>query len=288
MNSKIEEKILNNHNEAGSFVSLFFLAIDVIIYVVIFNLFGFNTKNISSPKLKLYLFILLDGISRIINAYTDVYNKTFLQETTFSLVATIQFVLSLAMFEQIFTDKNNDSFLENELKIRNKFFFAILFFCLSFSFKGILTSYGILSSIQYICILASISIFYKYINNKIDLFLSNIHKKNSQFAYRDYVLNLTFFVLIYFIIGYILQLLGLVFENKLYESYINMICTIFKEGGKYLFVALLCFIYKIYITYVKDTDFGYTPQSTNPIDKPEQNDKKKVQVYKDEDEGDKL
>ena len=135
MNSKIEEKILNNHNEAGSFVSLFFLAIDVIIYVVIFNLFGFNTKNISSPKLKLYLFILLDGISRIINAYTDVYIKTFLQETTFSLVATIQFVLSLAMFEQIFTDKNNDSFLENELKIRNKFFLLFYFFVYLFLLK---------------------------------------------------------------------------------------------------------------------------------------------------------
>ena len=288
MNANIEENILDSQNEAGSFVSLFFLALDVIIFIVIFNLFGVSFKNLSSPRQKLYLFVILDGISRIISIYIDTMRISFLHELIFSCIATTQFYLTLSMLEQIFTDKNNDSFLENELKIKNKFLFSFLFFFLSFSFKGILTSYGILSLIQYLCSLASITIFYKYLYNKIDLFLTNVHKKNSQFIYRNYLLNLTFIILIYFFINYILQLFGLLIVNKIYESYLNIACTIFKEGGKYLIFALLCSIYRIYNTYVKETDLGYIPQNTNPVDKPEQTGQKKVQVYKDEDEGDKL
>ena len=289
MNSNDDENvIIDNNIEAGIFLSLFLLALDIIIFIVIFNLFFFDFKKLSSPIQKLFLFLILDGISRLSRIYINTLRKRFLQELISSSIAAIQFHLSLTMLEQIFADKNVDSSMENELKIKNKFLFTLLFFFLSFSFKGILTYYGILNLIQYIYILASITIFYKYINNKIDLFLTIVHKKNNQFTYRNYMLNLTFIILIYFLINYILKLFGLIIENKLYESYVNIICYIFKEGGKYLVIAFLCSIYRIYNQYVKETDFGYTPQNTNPIDIHEQNDKKKVQVYKDEDERDKL
>ena len=285
MNSMIDEEIMQNRNKADSFLSLFFLGIDVIAYVILFTLFNCDFKNITSPKQKLYYFILLDGVSRLINIYIDAYNKTFLQETTFTLIATMQFYLSLSMLEGIFTDKNNDSFSESELKIRNKSLFSFLFFCFTFSFKGILPNHFMISLIQNIFILLSISIFYKYLNNRINTFLSNIQKKHNQFNSKNFISNLPFFIFVYFLINYVLQIFGLKLDNKLYESYLSMICTIFKEVGKYLVVLLLVALYNTFNKYVKDMYFGYTSQNEIPIEKKE---KKKIEVYKDEEEADKL
>ena len=207
--------------------------------------------------------------------YSDAYAKTFVQEIVFTLVVSIQFYLSVSMLEQVFTDKNNDSYLDNELHIKNKSLFSFIFFCLSFSFKGLLTSHTLLSLIQYICILISISVFYKYIGNKIDLFLTNIQRKNSQFQGKNFINNLPFFVFLYFIIYYILQLCALMIENKLYESYMFMFCTIFKEVGKYLVILLLISIYHSFNKYVKEPDFAY---QNKPIEN------NQVKVYKDDED----
>ena len=274
MNSLIVEEIKQNHNQADAFISLFFAGLDAVTYVVILTLFGCEFKSLGSPKQKLSIFLLLDGIVRIISMYTDAYSKTFVQEIVFSLVTSLQFYLSISMLEQIFTDKSNDSYLENELHIKNKFLFSFIFFCLVFSFKGIMTSYALLSAIQYICIIISISVFYKYIANKIAIFLNNISRKNNQFNGKNFN-NIPFFVFLYFIIYYILQLCTLFFDNKLYESYMTMICVIFKEVGKYLVILLLIAIYHSFNKYVKETDPGY---NNKPIGN------NKVNVYKDEED----
>ena len=273
MNSDIYEEIMQNHNQAEAFISLFFAGLDVITYIVILTLFGFEFKSLYSPKQRLTMFLLLDGILRIINMYTDSYMQSFVREMVLSLIVTLQFYLSISMLEQIFTDKSNESFLVNELQIKNKYLFSIIFFCLVFSLKGLMTS-NFLSSIQYICILILISVFYKYIANKIDLFLTNISKKNNQFQGRNFINNLPFFVFLYFTIFYILQLCGLMIDNKLYESYMMMICTIFKEVGKYLNILLLIAIYHSFNKYIKENEFVY---ETKPIQKDN-----KVQVYKDD------
>ena len=269
----IDEEIMQNHNQAEAFISLFFAGLDVITYIVILTLFGFEFKSLDSPKQKLTIFLLLDGILRIINMYTDSYMQSFVREMVLSLIVTLQFYLSISMLEQIFIDKSNESFLVNELQIKNKYLFSFIFFCLVFSLKGLMTS-NFLSSIQYICILILISVFYKYIANKIDLFLTNISKKNNQFQGRNFINNLPFFVFLYFTIFYILQLCGLMIDNKLYESYMTMICTIFKEVGKYLNILLLIAIYHSFNKYIKDNEFVY---ETKPIQKDN-----KVQVYKDD------
>jgi hypothetical protein len=273
MNSEVYEEIMQNHNQAEAFISLFFAGLDVITYIVILTLFGFEFKSLDSPKQKLTMFLLLDGILRIINMYTDSYMQSFVREMVLSLIVTLQFYLSISMLEQIFIDKSNESFLVNELQIKNKYLFSFIFFCLVFSLKGLMTS-NFLSSIQYICILILISVFYKYIANKIDLFLTNISKKNNQFQGRNFINNLPFFVFLYFTIFYILQLCGLMIDNKLYESYMTMICTIFKEVGKYLNILLLIAIYHSFNKYIKENEFVY---ETKPIQKDN-----KVQVYKDD------
>ena len=275
MNSIIEEEIRQNHNQAEAFISLFFAGLDAVTYIVILTLFGCEFKSLGSPKQKLSIFLLLDGILRIINMYTDSYSKTFIQEIVFSLIVSVQFYLSISMLEQVFTDKSNDSYLENELHIKNKFLFSFIFFCLVFSFKGLMTSYTLLCAVQYISILISISVFYKYIGNKIDIFLGNIFRKNNQFHGKNFINNLPFFVFLYFIIFYVLQLCTLLIDNKLYESYMVMISTIFKEVGKYLVILLLIAIYHSFYKYVKDTDPGY---NNKPIEN------NKVNVYKDDED----
>ena len=279
MESLIDEEIMDNHNKADAFISLFFLGLDAIAYIVSFTIFSCDFKSLDSPNQKIYLFILLDGLSRLICIFTDAYRKTFVQETTFTLISSMQFHLSISMLEQIFTDQRNDSYMANELQIRNKNLFSFLFFCLVFSFKGILPSHGLLSSIQFICIFISISIFYKYMNNKIELYLTNVQKNNSQFTGRNFINNLPFFIFIYLGINYILQLSQLMLDNKLYESYMTMICIIFKEVGKYLVVLLMIMIFNTFNKYVKTNEHTYTSQPIKPEEK-----KKVVQVYKDEDE----
>ena len=279
MESLIDEEIMDNHNKADAFISLFFLGLDAIAYIVSFTIFSCDFKSLDSPNQKIYLFLLLDGLSRLICIFTDAYRKTFVQETTFTLISSMQFHLSISMLEQIFTDQNNDSYMANELQIRNKNLFSLLFFCLVFSFKGILPSHGLLSSIQFICIFISISIFYKYMNNKIELYLTNVQKNNSQFTGRNFINNLPFFIFIYLGINYILQLFQLMLDNKLYESYMTMICIIFKEVGKYLVVLLMIMIFNTFNKYVKTNEHSYTSQPIKPEEK-----KKVVQVYKDEDE----
>ena len=273
----IDEEIMQNHNQAEAFISLFFAGLDVITYIVILTLFGFEFKSLDTPKQKLTIFLLLDGILRIINMYTDSYMQSFVREMVFSLIVTIQFYLSISIFEQIFTDRSNESFLINELRIQNKYLFSFIFFCLVFSFKGFMTS-NYLSLLQYIFILISISVFYKYIANKIDLFLTYILKKNNQFQGKNFINNLPFFLFLYFTIFYILQLCGLMINNKLYESYMTMICTIFKEVGKYLNILLLIAILYSFNKYVKENEFSY---NNKPIPNTH-----KVTVYKDDEDED--
>ena len=273
----IDEEIMQNHNQAEAFISLFFAGLDVITYIVILTLFGFEFKSLDTPKQKLTIFLLLDGILRIINMYTDSYMQSFVREMVFSLIVTIQFYLSISILEQIFTDRSNESILINELRIQNKYLFSFIFFCLVFSFKGFMTS-NYLSLLQYIFILISISVFYKYIANKIDLFLTYISKKNKQFQGKNFINNLPFFVFLYFTIFYILQLCGLMINNKLYESYMTMICTIFKEVGKYLNILLLIAILYSFNKYVKENEFSY---NNKPIPNTH-----KVTVYKDDEDED--
>lgn len=284
MNAMIEKEIKENHNTANSLLSLFFLGLDAIIYIILFTLFNCDLKNLSSAKQRLYYILTLDGFMRLIGIYLDVYNINIVQETTFTLIATLQFYLSLSILDLVFSDPKNELYMENELRIKNKTLFSILFFCFIFSFKGISSNYGLLSTIQYICIFITITIIYKYLSNKIDIFLSNVEKKSSRFTTKNYMSNIPFFIFLYLSINYILKLFSLMIDNKLYESYMSMICVIFKEVGKYLVILLLICIYNIFEKYIKTAEPGFTPSPITQIGKP----KTQVQVYKDEEETIKL
>ena len=285
MDPNIEEEIMRNHNQADAFISLFFAGLDAVCYIIILTLFGCDFNSYHSPKQKLTLLIVLDAVLRIINMYTDEYSKYFIKEIFFSLFSTLQFYIIISCLNQIFTDKSIDSTLETELEIRNQYLFTGLFFILVFSFKGIFMTYKLISTIQYVCILIGIYILSKYIGGKIEIYLANVVKKDSSFSGENFVNNMPFFISIYFVLHYCFELFSLLVEHKLYASYMIMLCTIFKEVGKYLVFLLLITIYHIFNKYMVEEDFEFNvPAKIEPKD--HQMEKGKVDIYKEEDEYD--
>ena len=281
MDPIIEEQIMRNHNQADAFISLFFAGLDAVCYIIILTLFGCDFKSFKSPKQILSLLIVLDAVLRIINMYTDEYSKYFIKEFFFTLFSTIQFNLVITCLNLIFTDKSNENCLESDLEIRNQGMITGLFFILVFSFKGIMIGYKLVSALQFICIIMGILILSKHIGSKIELFLANILKKDSSFTGENFVNNMPFFISIYLIIDYILELLSLLVNHKLYASYMIMICKIFKEVGKYLVFLLLITMYHTFNKYLLEDDYGF-----GAIDTKLPSEKSKVSIYKDEEDYD--
>ena len=280
MDPIIEEEIMKKHNQADAFISLFFAGLDAVCYIIILTLFGCDFKNLSSPKQKLSLLIVLDAVLRIFNMYSDEYSKYFVKEIFFTCFTTIQFTIIISLLNQIF-EKSSETF-DADMKIGNQSFLTSLFFVLVFSFKGIFESYKLFSALQFICIMIGVFIMSKNIGGKIEEYLANITKKDASFGGENFINNMPFFISIYLVINYFLEILSLFIEHKLYASYMIMLCKIFKECGKYLIFLLLIILYYTYNKYIIDEfyDYGGNEPSSHTSGKGT------VSVYKDEDEYD--
>jgi hypothetical protein len=261
MNDTILEEIIQKHDSAEAFISLFFLGIDSITYLIILCLFGcdFN-KKLFSHRQKLSLLILLDALFRIIHLYIISFVYSLVKEIIITVFATFQFYLIIILLNQIFTDKNNERFLES-LELKFPFLSTIFFFI----FAIVLDISKIFSLVQYICAISSIILYAYYVGGKVDLFLKNIEKKNPNFGYRNFSYNLTLFTALYFIIHYFLKIISLMIENTLYSSYMEMICDIFKEVGRYLVFTLVIIIYYLFNKYIKEEDYDYANNSNQGV-----------------------
>lgn len=278
MQTIIEEEIKKNHNQADVFISLFFAGLDAVCYIIILTLFGCDFGIYNSPKEKLSILIVIDAVLRIINMYTDEYSKYFKKEFFFTSISTIQFYIIISCLNQIL-EKSNEANLDTDLQIRNKTPMIIIFFSLVFSFKGILSSYKLISVLQYICIIIGIYILLKYIGSKIEAYLAIIVKKDPSFGGENFVNNIPFFISLYFMINYLIEIINLFVEHKLYESYIIMICKIFKEVGKYLVFLLLMTCYHTFSKYISEEVLGFNSDEV----KVSSSDKNNANIYKDED-----
>lgn len=284
MDQIIEEEIMRNHNQADAFISLFFAGLDAVCYIIILTLFGCDFKSFQSPKQKLSLLIVLDAVLRIINMYTDEYSKYFVKEFFFTLFSTIQFYIIISCLNQIFNDKSNDNKLETDLEIKNQYLLTMFFFILIFSFKGILASYKLISTLQYLFIIISIYVMSNYVGKKLRIFLENVVKKDSSFTGENFINNMPFFISIYLIIDYCFELLSLLIDHKLYASYMIMLYKIFKEVGKYLVFLLLIVIYYSFNKYMNEDDFGFDNEHESKS--PSLEEHSKVNIYRDKDDFD--
>ena len=284
MDPLIEREIMEKHNQADAFISLFFAGLDAVCYLIIITLFGCEF-NLNSAKQKLSLLIILDAILRMINIYTDEYAKYWFKEIFLTSFSTGQFYIIISCLNQIFTERGNENSLESDLEIKNQNLITGIFFVLVFSFKGLLVSYKLLSTLQYICVIFSIYYFSKYVGNKILLFISNITKKHPSFIGAYFLNNLPFFISIYLILNYSFEIISLLIDHKLYASYMIMLCKIFKEVGKYLVFLLLIIINHSFNKYILDYDFGFSSSNGGITNiKSADNERKRVDIYKDEDE----
>ena len=128
MDQDIEEEIIRRHDQADAFISLFFAAIDTIVYVTILTLFGWEFKNTFSPKQQLSLLIMFDAVLRIINLYSTSFKYSFSREIFTTCLATFQFYLIVNLFNLIITDKRNPNYSESSGIRNSNIFIAIFFF----------------------------------------------------------------------------------------------------------------------------------------------------------------
>jgi hypothetical protein len=271
MDDYLIEEIKKNHNEAIVFISLFFAFLDSLFYILIIVNFGYEYKGFNYPKEKLSLLIIIDAVQRIIRTFTDDYSKGWFKEFFFTFLTTGQFYIIFDCLGKIISKKTEN------LEIQNKDFLSWIFFFYVFDFKGLFEYYKIITTLQYILIIFSIILFSKHIIEKLNKFVS-IFDGKLNFQGR-FVNTFPQFIALYFIINYSGQLVSLLVNNLLYTNYIEMICQIFKEGGKYLVFLLLIMIFNYSNKYLNDDDTEHkeTPKS-------EKAKKKKVTIYKDEDE----
>jgi len=236
-----KNEMVSSYSEINDYVSLFFIGIDAVIIIIILNIFRWEWKSRYSPTKKLSLLIILDIQMRIIKMFTDIYAKSFLKELIFTTLGTIQFAIIINFLNDVFTDRRNEEI--SELKIDNLNLFIGLFFSLTFSFKGILSIYKIISGFQNILIIKCIYILYKVLGDKIQDFLNIVYRINADFSGQNCIKNFPFIISSFLIVNYFFQIIVLLLRNKLYKSYLKIICLLFQEVGKNLVIVLLIIIY---------------------------------------------
>ena len=237
----VKNEIISSYSEINDYISLFFIGIDAIIILIILCIFRSECKISYSPIKKLFLLIILDTQMRLIKMFTDIYAKSFLKELIFTSLGTIQFAIIINFLNEVFTDRRNQDF--SDLKIDNLKLFIGLFFFLTFSFKGILSIYKIISGFQNIIFIKFIYILYKYIGDKIQDFLNIIYRINANFSGQNFVKNLPFIISSFLITNCFFQIIVILLRNNLYKNYLKIICLLFKEVGKNLVIVLLIIIY---------------------------------------------
>jgi hypothetical protein len=255
---RIYREIVQKHNAAEALISLFFAIIDIISYLIILYIFGSGFKQkLFSHREKLSLLIILDALLRIINLYIASFIYSLLKEIFISLIVTLQFYLIIILLNEIFTDKNLENMLDSP-DIKYPYYSCAVFFTFVIKIDNV----RFLSLIQYVFAIIALLAYTYYINTKILLFLNNVAKENPNYLGRNYIPNLSSFIVIYFIIYYVLKIFGLLLENKLYYSYMEMGSDIFKEVGKYLSFALLITIYYLYNKYIKEEEYDFTDSTS--------------------------
>ena len=244
----IEEEIIKKHVQAEVFISVFFILIDLFNYIIYLYIFQCKYKNDFPQKKNLSSFIFFDLILRIFKIFVHTFIYSLDKEIISTTLISIQFYFIIYSFNEIFNDQTNYESSDNNLKIKYPLLLTILFYLFAFD----INFFKIVSFIKYIGAIICIKYFYNFLEKKINLFFSNIIQKSPKF--KEYYINyLPFLISIYFSLFYLMRIINLLIENKLYYSYLEMISKIFVEVGKYLIFLLLFMIYFIFNKYLNNS-----------------------------------
>ena len=248
METKIINEIMEKHLKADATISLFFIGLDTLFYILILLLIGCGFKNFFSPKQMLSQVLLLDVLLRIFTLYFNKFEYELLNEVVFSFFSTLQFFYLNTILKKMFKDDYYDG--RESIEIKYPFLFSLVFLILTFSFK----LPKIVSIVQYgIGILAVMAYAY-YIQSRVSLFIHNLERKRFDISCKNISLNITYLIALYFIIFQALKICTLFIEHKLYYSYMLMACDIFKEGGKFLLFGLMIILVNSFNKFIKDEE----------------------------------
>ena len=250
MNDRIYKEIVQKHDTAESFLSLFFAVIDAIIYLLMLYIFGCELKKkFFAHRQKLSLLIILDALIRIIKIYIISFIYSLTKEILITFFVTLQFYLIISLLNEIFTDKNMESLLES-LEIKQIYLTSVFFFIFA-----IVINDAKVSLVQYILAIIALLGYGYYLGSKILIFLNIVAKKNPNYIGSRFIGTVSSYIVVYLIIFYVFKIFRVFIENPLYCSYIEMGSDIFKEVGKYLSFAFIIAIYYLYNKYIKEEDY---------------------------------
>lgn len=254
---EIEEIIIQRHNKAEAIMSLFHMGVNVLLFYLSINKLGYDPVNKSSPKNKIFIFIILDIFFRATNVLTSSINYSFTKEIFINCITSTQLYIIIIFLNQIFLNKKLD-FSSDANEIKNPHFAALFFYMLSFKIDY--SKYFSLFQNVIISIIAPGYVF--YVSNIAKNFFENFKNPKQKFEVGNYTIIFPIFIALYFFIYYLLKIVILMVDFKLYISYLDLASLIFKEAGKYLSLYVIFVIYQITMRYINKGEANYTTNDT--------------------------
>ena len=248
MEARIINEIMEKHLKADATISLFFIGLDTLFYILILLLIGCGFRNFFSPKQMLSQVLLFDVLLRIFSLYFNKFEYELLNELVFSCFSTVQFFYLNTILKKMFKDDYYDG--RESIEIKHPFLFSLTFLFLTFTLKVP----KMVSIIQYSIGIIAVMAYAYYIQSRVSLFINNLERKRFDISCKNMSLNMTYLVALYFIIFQALKICTLFIEHKLYYSYMLMACDIFKEGGKFLLFGLMMILVNSFNKYIKDEE----------------------------------
>ena len=248
MEARIINEIMEKHLKADATISLFFIGLDTLFYILILLLIGCGFRNFFSPKQMLSQVLLFDVLLRIFSLYFNKFEYELLNELVFSCFSTVQFFYLNTILKKMFKDDYYDG--RESIEIKHPFLFSLAFLVLTFTLKVP----KMVSIIQYSIGIIAVMAYAYYIQSRVSLFINNLERKRFDVSCKNMSLNMTYLVALYFIIFQALKICTLFIEHKLYYSYMLMACDIFKEGGKFLLFGLMMILVNSFNKYIKDEE----------------------------------
>ena len=245
MEQKVVEEIMEKHLKADATISLFFIGLDTLFYILILLVIGCGFKNFFSPKQMLSQVLILDVLLRIFSLYSNKFDYYLTNEVILTCFSSLQFFLLNNILKKLFKDDYYDG--RESLEIKSPFLFTLAFFFLTFAFP--LPKFICLAQ-RALGIVAILAYAY-YIQSRITLYINNLERKRFDMSCKNMAKNVTYLIALYFVVYETLKICTLYIEHKLHYSYMLMACDVFKEGGKFLLVGLMMILVNAFYKFFK-------------------------------------
>ena len=246
MKMELTKEDKQNFEKANMILTYIFSVFNLFIIIFVLFIFSSQTKNIRFLKLKLFGLIFIDSISLILYSIIK-DDESLTYELFFSVLYSIEFYIYISFLYQIFNN-TEISKLSKGVELISPFQIFILFILIIFSYYKFSFLYReIVNCIQYILILSSLILLYKYFNNTIKIISSHLKSndiKNRKIYYYLKILNNTSLILLFCYI--IIKIIIIFVHNQYYKVFLEVGLNTINQGLKYfIFILFEIIIYTL-------------------------------------------